>query len=216
MINSYLFILVPDGDGYKRIREFSPYPEGGLDELTYRRIGDDASQDRYVLRGANNNVVALTDANQQIVTQYRYEPYGATTPVGAADLNPQQYTGRENDGAGLYYYRNRYYSPGTARFISEDPIGYASGQTNAYAYVSGNPVQFTDPFGESKLMPFAGGPPGGFIVHSFKPNVNYYDSNGDLSAQYHGGHSHDGMTPHGHNAGPGFDRNDGLELCPIP
>ncbi|CAE6767372.1 hypothetical protein R69888_03704 [Paraburkholderia haematera] len=47
----------------------------------------------------------------------------------------------------LYYYRNRYYSPATARFISEDPIGWASGQTNAYAYVGGNPVQLNDPFG---------------------------------------------------------------------
>lgn len=60
------------------------------------------------------------------------------------------------------------------------------------------------PFGESKLMPITDGSPGKFIVHPFKPNVNYYDSNGDLSAQYHGGHSHDGMTPHGHNAGPGL------------
>ncbi|MFL9887554.1 RHS repeat-associated core domain-containing protein [Paraburkholderia agricolaris] len=47
----------------------------------------------------------------------------------------------------MYYYRNRYYHPATGRFISEDPIGWASGQTNAYAYVGGNPVQFTDPSG---------------------------------------------------------------------
>ena len=47
----------------------------------------------------------------------------------------------------MYYYRNRYYSPQTGRFISEDPIGWASGQTNAYAYVNGNPVQLNDPFG---------------------------------------------------------------------
>ncbi|WP_408506281.1 RHS repeat-associated core domain-containing protein [Paraburkholderia sediminicola] len=45
------------------------------------------------------------------------------------------------------YYRNRYYSPTTARFISEDPIGWASGQTNAYAYVNGNPVSLHDPYG---------------------------------------------------------------------
>ncbi|WP_408506240.1 RHS repeat-associated core domain-containing protein [Paraburkholderia sediminicola] len=56
----------------------------------------------------------------------------------------------------LYYYRNRYYSPTTARFISEDPIGWASGQTNAYAYVSGNPVQFRDPRGLT-YMPGGGG-----------------------------------------------------------
>ncbi|WP_408315751.1 RHS repeat-associated core domain-containing protein [Paraburkholderia nemoris] len=44
-------------------------------------------------------------------------------------------------------HRNRYYSPQTGRFISEDPIGWASGQTNAYAYVNGNPVSLYDPFG---------------------------------------------------------------------
>jgi hypothetical protein len=37
--------------------------------------------------------------------------------------------------------------PGCARFISEDPIGWASGQTNNYSYVGGNPVSKTDPTG---------------------------------------------------------------------
>jgi RHS repeat-associated protein len=146
-IGDELNLTIVDNDYAHRIRQFSPYPESGLDELTYRRIGDDASQDRYVLRDANNNVIALTDADQQSQTQYRFEPYGATTQTGAVDPNPQQYAGRENDGTGLYYYRNRYYSPATGRFISEDPIGWASGQTNAYAYVGGNPVSKTDPFG---------------------------------------------------------------------
>jgi uncharacterized protein RhaS with RHS repeats len=50
----------------------------------------------------------------------------------------------------MFYYRNRYYSPQTGRFISEDPVGWASGQTNAYAYVGGNPVQFNDPYGLHK------------------------------------------------------------------
>ncbi|MFM0557189.1 RHS repeat-associated core domain-containing protein, partial [Paraburkholderia sediminicola] len=142
-----LNFMVPDGDWSQRIRVFSPYQAGWPDELMFRRIGDDASQDRYVLRDANNNVIALTDAGQQSQTQYGYEPYGATIQTGVADPNAQQYTGRENDGTGLYYYRNRYYDPTTARFIGEDPIGYASGQTNAYAYVGGNPVQNVDPFG---------------------------------------------------------------------
>ncbi|MGF6770377.1 RHS repeat-associated protein [Paraburkholderia sp. GAS199] len=146
-IGDELSFTIGDDDYAHRNRLFSPYPETGLDELTYQRIGDDASQDRYVLRDANNNVIALTDANQQSQTQYRYQPYGVTTQTGAAYPNTQQYTGRENDGTGLYYYRNRYYSPATGRFISEDPIGWASGQTNAYAYVGGDPVQLTDPAG---------------------------------------------------------------------
>jgi RHS repeat-associated protein len=146
-IGDELSFLIPDDDWAHRIRQFSPYPESGLDDLTYRRIGDDAGGDRFILRDANNNVIALTDANQQSQTQYSYQPYGVTTRTGAPDANTQQFTGRENDGTGVYYYRSRYYSPGTARFISEDPIGWASGQTNAYAYVGGNPVQFTDPSG---------------------------------------------------------------------
>jgi RHS repeat-associated protein len=150
-IDNELNLMVPDGDWSQRIRVFSPCPESGVDELTYRRIGDDASRDRYVLRDANNNVIALTDGNQQSQTQYSYEPYGATSQTGLVDPNSQQFTERENDGTGLYYYRSRYYSPATGRFISEDPIGYASGQTNAYVYVGGNPVQFADPFREAGI-----------------------------------------------------------------
>ncbi|WP_144112977.1 RHS repeat-associated core domain-containing protein [Paraburkholderia sp. BCC1886] len=153
-----LNFFIPDDDRLKRIRVFSPYPGSAVDEFLFRRIGDDDSEDRYALRDATNNVIALTDNAQQIRTQYRYDPYGVTTQTGAADVNSQQYTARENDGTGLYYYRQRYYSPGTARFISEDPIGWASGQTNAYAYVNGNPLQFTDPFG-SQAIPILPPPP---------------------------------------------------------
>jgi DNA primase catalytic core len=63
-----------------------------------------------------------------------------------ASGKPRQYTGRENDGTGLYYYRHRYYSPVLQRFISEDPIKLAGG-INTYAYVRGNPVSLTDPLG---------------------------------------------------------------------
>jgi RHS repeat-associated protein len=66
--------------------------------------------------------------------------------TGAATSNPLAYTGRENDGTGLYYYRARYYLTGLGRFVSEDPIGLEGGY-NTYAYVGGNPVSFVDPLG---------------------------------------------------------------------
>jgi RHS repeat-associated protein len=57
-------------------------------------------------------------------------------------------TGREHDGpTGLYYYRARYYQPQLARFISEDPIGFASDDTNVYAYVRNAPTRWADPSG---------------------------------------------------------------------
>jgi len=77
----------------------------------------------------------LVDGSGTVQTQYTYEPFGTTTVSGQANANPNQYTGRENDGTGLYYYRARYYHPGLQRFISEDPIGFAGGDTNLYAYV---------------------------------------------------------------------------------
>jgi RHS repeat-associated protein len=112
-----------------------------------------ASNAEHFLTDANNNTLALADATQTLSTRYSYDVYGQTTQTtqttlsGTPSDNSQQYTGRENDGTGLYYYRARYYHAGCARFISEDPIGWASGQTNNYAYVGGDPISFTDPEG---------------------------------------------------------------------
>lgn len=58
------------------------------------------------------------------------------------------YTGREMDvESGIYYYRNRYYDPTAGRFLSQDPIGLAGGDTNLYRYVSNKVVDFNDPLG---------------------------------------------------------------------
>lgn len=84
---------------------------------------------------------------------YAYSPYGESISLGPDEGNPLQYTGRENDGTGLYYYRARYYDPVLKRFMSEDPIGLRGG-LNSRSFVGGNPISRTDPLG---LMGFAGG-----------------------------------------------------------
>ena len=53
--------------------------------------------------------------------------------------------------AGLYYNRTRYYSTTHQRFIGEDPLGFASGDANFYAYVGNAPTVFIDPFGQRSL-----------------------------------------------------------------
>lgn len=75
-----------------------------------------------------------------------YEPFGKTTASGTSS-NTVQYTGRENDGTGLYYYRARYYQPKFQRFVSEDPAGFLGRDANLYAYVFGNPLRLRDPLG---------------------------------------------------------------------
>jgi RHS repeat-associated protein len=52
----------------------------------------------------------------------------------------------QQDATGYQYKRNRYYEPGTGRFTQEDPIGLAGG-LNLYGFASGDPVNFSDPFG---------------------------------------------------------------------
>jgi RHS repeat-associated protein len=79
-------------------------------------------------------------------TEYGYSPYGEAAASGASSGNEFQYTGREDDGTGLYYFRARYYDPRLSRFIAQDPIGL-NGGINVYAYAWGNPRRFRDPLG---------------------------------------------------------------------
>jgi RHS repeat-associated protein len=102
---------------------------------------------RYYQQDALGSVIALTDEDGNIKTQYQYDPFGNTSFTGEESDNPFQYTGRENNGTGLYYYRARYYSSELQRFISEDPIRFDGGDVNFYAYVGNNPVNFVDPLG---------------------------------------------------------------------
>jgi RHS repeat-associated protein len=48
--------------------------------------------------------------------------------------------------AGAFLMRNRWHSPTLGRFLSRDPAGYVDGMS-LYAYVSGNPLKYWDPFG---------------------------------------------------------------------
>jgi RHS repeat-associated protein len=99
------------------------------------------------------SILSLTDATQNEVENYSYDTYGATV-VNSTETtnNPYAYTGREYDDTDLYYYRARYYDPTIGRFLSEDPIGFWSGDYNFYRYVQNDPVNFVDPYGLEILV----------------------------------------------------------------
>jgi RHS repeat-associated protein len=101
---------------------------------------------RYYQTDALGSIITLTDENGDIRTNYSYDPYGSVVISGETSDNSFQYTGRENDGTELHYYRFRYYSPELQRFISEDPIRLKGG-INFYAHVGNNPVNWIDPLG---------------------------------------------------------------------
>ena len=118
----------------------------GIDEYLTRTSAAGA---RNFLADALGSTVALADATGAVPTQYTYEPFGATGVVGT-DTNSFQFTGRENDGAGLSYHRARYYHPGLQRFVSEDPLGPLGGDLNLFVYVLNAPLDFTDRIGLEK------------------------------------------------------------------
>jgi RHS repeat-associated protein len=107
----------------------------------------DSSQ-RVYLTDALGSVIAQTREDQSIQNWYGYSPYGQAVSATDDEGNAVEYTGRENDETGLYYYRARYYDPVLKRFVSEDPIGLL-GAFNVYAYVDENPISLVDPTGET-------------------------------------------------------------------
>jgi RHS repeat-associated protein len=149
-------------DGLNPVQELSGgspvanlLPGLGIDEFISRTEGGTTST---FLTNALGSTIALTDGTGTVQTEYTYDPFGMATVTGTSSTNAYQFTGREHDGTGLVYYRARYYSPVIQRFISEDPIGFAGGDANLYAYVFNSPTNFTDPSG---LFVYPGWPPPG-------------------------------------------------------
>jgi RHS repeat-associated protein len=101
---------------------------GGLDQYFTRT---DANGTANFLTDALGGTAALTGGVGTVQTQYTVDPFGNTVQSGTSSTNSFAYTGRENDGTGLYYYRARYYNPAIGRFVTEDPIGFASGGLKA-------------------------------------------------------------------------------------
>lgn len=113
---------------------------GGVDQFFVRG-------NRSLLTDGIGSTVALADPTGAVTGTYTYEPFGRTTATGDGTTNPYRFAGREDDGAGLYNYRARFYDPGTARFVSEDPTLFASGDSNFYAYAYNSPTNLVDPLG---------------------------------------------------------------------
>ena len=101
----------------------------------------------------SGNTVCMTDSTGNVVNQYAYDEFGSILDSSETTPNPFRYVGKygvmdEGTGlAGLLFMRARYYDPEIGRFLSPDPIGFAGGDLNLYAYVRNNPIRWIDPWG---------------------------------------------------------------------
>ncbi len=124
----------------------------------------------YFLQDANWNTTATVGYNSttgtwDVTQRYVYSPYGtitvlnadwSTPPAGTQPAVDNLYQGMALDPVtGLYYARNRNYSPSLGRWISQDPAGYING-ANTYQFVMSNPVGNVDPWGTG--TPYGGIP----------------------------------------------------------
>ncbi len=107
----------------------------------------------YFLGDALGSVRQLTNTAGEVIYAKSYDPYGVVTQVSGEGQSAWGYTGEQQDSyIKLIYLRSRMYSPVTGRFTSKDSwLGDYNRplSLNRWNYVEGNPINKTDPSGNS-------------------------------------------------------------------
>ena len=103
--------------------------------------------------GGSNDKINLLSVKADILGSIgKFYPFGQEKPSATAN-DTEKFTGYYRDAAtGLDYANARYHQPGVGRFMTPDPYGGSAnvadpGSLNRYSYVSGDPVNGTDPSG---------------------------------------------------------------------
>jgi RHS repeat-associated protein len=133
-----------DGSGTPALQR--RYVRGpGLDDAIVWFEGSGAADPRWLLPDERGSVIALANASAGMININTYDEYGSPA---AGNLGRFQYTGQAwLSGLGIYHYKARAYDPTVGRFLQTDPLEYAAGDMNLYAYVGNDSVNGVDPFG---------------------------------------------------------------------
>ena len=108
----------------------------------------------YVTADQNNTPRAVTNSAGTVVWSWAYagNPFGEQQPISGGFLLNLRYPGQYYDAeSGTNYNMFRTYEPAIGRYQESDPLGLRAGMST-YAYVSGNPLNHSDPFGLANLV----------------------------------------------------------------
>jgi RHS repeat-associated protein len=87
----------------------------------------------------------------QVGDHLDYSGYGAVTETNPAAGSRYGYDGYQYQATlGLDCTWARWYNPSTGTWQTQDPLGFAAGQSNLYTYSGNDPANFTDPSGLEK------------------------------------------------------------------
>jgi RHS repeat-associated protein len=139
------------------------YSAGG--QLVAMRVLTATGNTLYYLHSDHLGSTSLTtDSSGNVVARQNYYPYGQIRPGGAGTMPTDiGFTGqRAHDSSlgSLMFFQARYFSPSLGRFLSADTIVPEPGNPqafNRYAYVSNNPVKYTDPTGHKECEEYCPG-----------------------------------------------------------
>jgi RHS repeat-associated protein len=125
------------------------YVHGDAVDQLFARIGSTGTA-AWILTDHLGSVVGVTDGSGVLKDKLAYDGFGNITSESDATWGGHyKWTGRQLDTeTQLQYNRRRYYDPATARWISQDPLGFDAGDSNLYRYVRNSPTTATDPNGQ--------------------------------------------------------------------
>ncbi len=139
-----------DQNGHLQAR----YLRGDAVDQLFARVGSDGSA-YWTLTDRRGTVRDVTDATGVVKDSIRYDAFGnIVAETDATYRGRYGWDGREwDEEARLLYERARYYDPQTARWVSQDPLGFDAGDSNLYRYVYNQPSIQTDPSGLQRQGP---------------------------------------------------------------
>jgi RHS repeat-associated protein len=143
---------------YDGVNAYADFNSSG--SLTYRYLFgnaidfllarvDTSGNPMWYLTDKLGSVRENVDGSANVLDSITYDAYGNILSESSPSNGDRfKFTGREWDSEiGQYYYRARYYGPAAGRFISEDPLSFAGGDTNLFRYVRNRPNLMVDPRG---------------------------------------------------------------------
>lgn len=112
---------------------------------------------QYYLANGIGTVQVVVDEAGNIIRNLRSGTFGQVTDKPSGGLAERFiFTGRGYDAStAFYYFRARYYEPSNGRFTSRDPLSFAGGDYNLYAYVGNSPTNGVDPTGQTAIIGYA-------------------------------------------------------------